>query len=243
MPTYQRRGGFKRKRTYTGSQPLFASQSQGSSAISSTSRRPTQISRSLTRFNRTSQLSVPITQHLYKQHELTQTGATPTFFAYNFNLSQLPSSQVSAFEALFDQFRIAEVRFTLIPRSTNNNLQTQLSFGYLEPSIHTVIDYDDDTAVSSLDSLVEYDTYKHTRGSSAHVRVLRPRPAMPVYGGAMASAYAMPLRAPWLNLSDPQIPHYGIKGVLLPFTTNATETGALVYDMKIDYIIEFKAVR
>lgn len=220
-----------------------SSQSSGSSALSRQSRRGPKITKSITRFNRTSQLSIPLTQHIFSQFEFAQVGSNPAFFAKSFRLDLLPAAQVAAFQSLFDQYRIAEIRFSIIPRSNNNNLQTQLNFGWLEPSVHTVIDYDDDTAPTALDQLVEYDTYKSTRGSATHVRVLRPRPALPVYGGGLGSAYAMPNWAPWLNLSDPQVPHYGVKGCFLPFTTNATETGSLVYDMKVDFILEFKAVR
>ena len=240
------RRGVKRKRTYTGSQSLFSqgSQSSQSSGFSQGRRlRTSQISRSLTRFQRSSQLVVPITQHYYSQHEYSQTGSTPTFFAKAIRLDLLPSTQVTSLSAIFDQYRIREVRFTIIPRSNNNNLQTQLSFGWLEPSIHTVIDYDDDTVPTSLDALVEYDTYKATRGTATHVRVLKPRPAVPVYSGPASTAYAMPTWAPWINCADPDVPHYGIKGVFLPFTTNVTETGSLVYDLKIDYILEFRAIR
>lgn len=239
MPSYQRRG-VKRKRTYTGSQSLFSQSSQGSQ---SQRIRRSQLSRSLARFSRPSQLVIPLTQHLYKQNEWTQTGATPTFFSMSFRLDLLPSSQVTSLTALFDQYRIREVRLSIIPRSNNNNLQTQLNFGWLEPSIHTVIDFDDDTAPTSLDALVEYDTYKATRGSATHTRVLKPRPAMPVYSGPASTAYSMPLWAPWINAADPDVPHYGVKGVILPFTNNATETASVVYDMKLDYIIELRATR
>lgn len=150
--------------------------------------------------------------------------------AINFRLGQVPSA--SEFTTLYDQYKIKAVKCTLIPRHTETVLGTST-----QANMWSVLDYDDSAIPPSLDTLLQYQNSKRTRMNQTHSRYLRPMIATEVFATGIASAYA-PKRNVWLDCSNDQVEHYGIK-----FWFDARGSAPVTYDMQIKYYLAFKNVR
>lgn len=156
-------------------------------------------------------------------------GAAAVYGVRTFNLNQLPSA--SEFTVLFDQYRIDKIKVVFMPRGdsaeagTNNN----------NTKLFTVLDYDDDTAVASIDALCQYENVKCSSVLKDHTRVLVPKFANAVYQSAVATAYGP--STGWLDCNNSTVPHYGIKyGV-------SAVAGANIVDIKTTYYLSFKNTR
>lgn len=165
---------------------------------------------------------------LYLSSAISVTTAN-VYGAYAFLLNDLPNA--SEFTALFDQYRINSIRWRLIPRGSSAEAGTNNNVG----KIFTVLDYDDNTAPASIDTLMQYPGVKTTRTTSDHTRVLRPAFATPQYVSAISTAYGA--RRGWLDCDYTTVPHYGVK-----YAIQGT-AGAQVFDLQIDYSVSFKGVR
>lgn len=154
--------------------------------------------------------------------------------ATQFTISDLPSS--TDFTNLFDQYRINKIVWKLIPKYTevalvpgsatqNANLQ----------QIHSVLDYDDATAPTSISQLTQYQNHKMTRGNQVHTRVLIPKVETMVNGASNA-----PKSYVWIDCDDTTVFHRGVKFIVpSPGTTGTT----LYYDAEFTFYISCKNVR
>jgi len=156
-------------------------------------------------------------------------GAAAVFGALNFNLNALPNA--TEFTTLFDQYKICNVKVSFMPRGNSAEGGTNNNIGKL----FTVIDYDDDTAPTSIDQLMQYPNLTTTAASRTLTRSLKPKFAASVYQTAVLSGYGA--RTGWLDCDATVVPHYGIK-----YAAQAT-AGANIFDLKIDYIIACKGIR
>lgn len=154
--------------------------------------------------------------------------------AYNFQLASL--SGYTEFTALFDQYRIVGVEVQLIPNVTGSDANP-LSTVVLLPNVHTVIDYDDDSTVGTLTTLMKYPSYRRTRGNQVHKRFLRPAAQIEVYktAGTMGTSAKW---GQWLDCGDSTIPLFGMK-YYVDATNSAT---TIAYQVYFKYYLEFKGV-
>jgi len=155
-----------------------------------------------------------------------------TYGSLQFNLAGLDNA--SAFETLFDQYRIDCVEVTFSPLITMN-----VTPGIVFPRLYTVIDYDDYVAPTSLAYLRQYDSCIISPPGSGVVRTLCPASALAAYTGTF-TGYANRQRQ-WIDIASPTAQHYGIK-----FAIEAALTGQTVlqsYDIDIVTYISFKSVR
>lgn len=183
--------------------------------------------------------SVPVNQlsttRLFEATSVNATNAGNYGAAYSFNISSLPD--VTDFTTLFDQYKLNKVEFTLIPNITSNDMNPVSTY-YEMPNVHTVIDRDDDSAITSLTSLMQYPSYRRTRGHQVHKRTFVPALAQTIFKTASTTGTAQ--KAPmWLDLTDTTVPHFGLK--LFIDQTNASTN--IKYRLYIKYWLQFKGVR
>lgn len=162
----------------------------------------------------------------------------PNYFAaaIKFQINQLPS--YTDFANLFERYRINHIDVVITPFSTTADLQSsgnQSSAFFL----HSVIDTDDadppTTAdASGVDELRERPSYRmincfQNMGRPLRWRV-RPKIAMPAYGGGIFSSYTH--QSPqWIDWTSPAVEHYGLK---LMFETFCPVTALSFWWFKIE---------
>lgn len=151
---------------------------------------------------------------------LDQTGAI--------NFTASGNTQNAQLSAVFDQYRIAMVEVTFMPRV---NLSTASS---TPPVFYSVVDLDDSSS-TSISSLSNYPGAKITEAYKQHVHTFVPHVAVAVYSGAFTS-FANEV-APWIDVVSDSVQHYGVKW---GFTTTST---VYTYDVKIRIHFQFKNVR
>jgi hypothetical protein len=122
--------------------------------------------------------------------------------AYATTLSMV--SQAASFGAVFDQYRIDEIEFTLRPFFTTGQS------GMHTPLLYTVIDYDD--AVTLTGGNATFLSYENciTSQYETVVRAFKPHVAMAALD---TTAYTSSVNAesPWCDMANSGIVHYGLK--------------------------------
>lgn len=150
-----------------------------------------------------------------------------TFTVFTTSLSALP--QYVTFQALFDQYRIAEVEVWLIPRCAPNAATTRPGL------LTTLIDEDDNNLLTTVGSALEYQDAVTTSGSQGHYRRFVPHVADALYSGAFTSFGNR--AAPWIDVASPSVIHYGFKAAC------TTTDIVYVYDILSRLRIQFRNVR
>lgn len=156
---------------------------------------------------------------------------TPTtYWSYAFKLNDLPNYQ--EFQSLYDLFRVNKVKVTIVPNFTGLDggsiplgaqdllgVQGTNSYWWFSgmPNIHSVIDYDSISLVDNLPDLMQYSTYRMTRGNRMHSRYWTPAVIMGTESecdpdGTVARTPTMQKFKPWLDTATGHcVPHYGMK--------------------------------
>lgn len=153
-----------------------------------------------------------------------------TYGALQFALSQVPNN--GEFTALFDQYKINGVRVRLSPRANSAEIGTNQ--GLIK--MFTAIDYNDITAPTAINDLLQYENCKATSSNREHVRYLKPKVEKAVYQSALVTGYGA--GTAWIDTANPSVPHYGLK-----FALQQLPAGNQSYDVQVTYYLAFKQVR
>lgn len=154
-------------------------------------------------------------------------GGVATGAAMSFSLGALPGS--ADFATLYDMYKIKAVKLSLIPRHTETALGSSL-----QANMWSTIDYDDVNVPTSLDDMLQVPNIRRTRMNQVHSRYFRPTVKYDIAAGTQSA----PKRNTWLDMSNVNTPHYGVK-----FWFDARGTAAVVYDVQIKLYMAFKNVR
>lgn len=167
---------------------------------------------------------------------------SPVGNAYAFSLSQLPS--VSDFTNLFDQYKITGAKLQITPALSEGIASplagTSAALGFSR--VHSVIDYDDTSAPTSEDQLLEYGSHKSTAPFQTHTRFIKPKILQEVYRSTLGTAYA-PKSGQYLDVAYPDIPHYGMKVWVSAPNTNPGTAQSITYKVYLTLYITCKNVR
>lgn len=168
---------------------------------------------------------------------VTATSTADIYGTQVFSISQVPN--VAEFTTLYDQYKINLVKWQLIPRGNQSDVGTSTTTGQLM-GVFSALDYDDNSAPTSIQDIMEYQNARMTRSNQIHKRVLKPRARVNIVGsgGAGVNGQIFGSRNPWIDCNAPTTPHFGIKYVL-----QQLPAGTQIYDMKIDFYMAFKNVR
>lgn len=153
--------------------------------------------------------------------------------AFAFALADLPS--YTDFTSLFDQYRIAQVTMRFIPVVAPFGPATSAT---AYPSLHTVIDQDDNVTPGSLDVLRQYGTHQVTPNQVYFERCLTPRYALSAYSGIFGSFALAPVNS-FIDSNSPNVQYYGVKWG----TSAITSTGTYVlYNVEATYVLQCRSI-
>lgn len=155
------------------------------------------------------------------------------FKGYHFTFASTPA--VTEFTTLFDQYRINKIAVKFVPNFTGSDLNPGTTYVAL-PNIHTVLDYDSSTDPTSIDELLQYDTYRLRKGGRPFTMVWTPAVEMDV-GGVSGAGLKF---KQWLDCATTSIKHYGIR--LAVEAAGGTVTTAK-YIPYVTYYFSCKGVR
>ncbi len=144
--------------------------------------------------------------------EIAASGTVDVSGALSFHLNDF--SDYLPLTEIFDAYRIIQVRTRFVAGT-----QLGVANPAGNPPLHTVIDYDDDNALSALDDALEYDTWTVVPAGTSFDRTLSPRTAMQVFGGGVTTAYAQNNTDQWIDCAYPAVPFYGLKYYLQAATS------------------------
>lgn len=160
--------------------------------------------------------------------QLVSNASIPTYGAIYTTLQNF--DQFTDFAPVFDQYRIVEIEITFWPRVQTVDGQI-VNAGLL----HSVVDYDDSTVLTSVASALDYTNCLVTPGNKMHRRTFVPHVANAAYAGAFTS-YAN-LSGQWLDAASSTVQHYGVKTAWTPTSI------VLTMDVTLRARIQFRNVR
>lgn len=156
-------------------------------------------------------------------------------FSLQFMLSQILNS--TDITTLADKYRIKSAYIRLFFNSTQASIGSTFSM----PQIYHITDHDDSSVVPASQIRekmgVKFKTFK--AGSYIGIKV-NPKPVMNVFNTAVTNGYSLPNRSPWLDAASPNIPHYGVKGVLTNVNLPTTTAANVGFKYDISLVIEAK---
>lgn len=156
-----------------------------------------------------------------------------TTFVINPQLDDLPDHD--DLTNLFDQYKITGVSFKLVPQWDSTQSQPA---GVVPPppkEVMSCIDYTSSGPTTTLE-IQQYESLKVTRSSATHQRYFKPAIATEVYKNTISTAYA-PKWNTFIDCKYPEVPHYGLYGVIPPAGMTYR------YDMYATYYIAMRDVK
>lgn len=164
---------------------------------------------------------------------LTQTAADQ-HLTYTFNLSSLPN--YTEFTNLYDQYKIKGILLQIVPSVTSADVNPQASVVNM-PSIHSVIDVTEGSALTALNDYLQYATYKRTNPLKIHKRFIYPKALSYEQQSGGASVVANPVNK-WIRSENATIDHNGLK-VMIP----AGVLNSCTYQVFVTYYLLCKQVK
>lgn len=159
-------------------------------------------------------------------------GNTPLNGQFQFQLTDLPDND--EFTSLFDSFRINAVKLQIVPNFTSSPATAQVTSLGLH-SIHSIIDHNDSTPITSVLDLMQYDTYKRTRTHLGLKRYFKVSTVGFVGTGAQNVQYGR-----WVDTTQAaSAVFYGFKYIMDALEIDTTVT----FDVFATYYIQCKDVR
>jgi len=170
-----------------------------------------------------------VVQTVDKGTVLTTSAGADTFYSQNFVLTDL--DQVTSFQAIFDQYRIAAVEVWLTPTYQNSG------GGASNSRFLTVVDYDDSASLSGTANARQYENCTDTTSNEGVYRRFRPHCTYITSSGNSTSTTGnASTPSPWINAGSGTVPHYGFK--IAAYAASVTTT----FNLVIRYHIEFRNI-
>jgi hypothetical protein len=166
------------------------------------------------------------------------TNGIDNFRGLNFRLNQLPN--FSEFTSLYDQYKICGVKVELYPRydtatQTPGLIGTSPDTSYQQTRVFSVLDYDDSSTFTTMDTLMQYQNIKETSSVQKHVRFLKPKYANRIFATGVSDGFKP--GSGFIDCTYNNVEHYGVK-----FGFQAPSMN-LSYDMRTTFYLAFKNVR
>lgn len=131
--------------------------------------------------------------------------------------------QYSELTALYDRYKIAGIKWRIIPLSNVASVNGQ---GVIPTMVYHV-DYDDAlTPTSDADVRVKAGA-KEVRLDKPRSIYFKPKVAQSILGASAGTAYSVPKNAPYINMSYPDVPHYGLKMYFRDVNLSAASTSSI----------------
>ncbi len=161
------------------------------------------------------------------------------FGACSFALADLPSS---AANGVFDQYKILEIRLQIKPRSNAMSVVAASSPNDLLTGLMAVVDYDDDTVLSTKLEAQQYDNVVRAQSWEGIEVTFVPAIDPAIFASGAFSGYAIEESDKmWIDINSTTVPHYGVKWVAEALTTSSTSS--IVWDVWAYYTVGYKHTR
>lgn len=178
--------------------------------------------------------------HMFKRvveaPSITLSWNAKTYWSYAFKFNDLPNFQ--EFQSLYDLYRVNKLKVMIVPNFTgldggsvplgnpltiddtpSSGMKVLNNFVWWNglPNVHSVIDYDSISLIDNLPDLMQYSTYRMTRGNRVHSRYWTPAVIMGTESecdpeGELARTPTTQKFRPWLDTATGVcVPHYGMK--------------------------------
>lgn len=166
------------------------------------------------------------------------------FGSTTFEFTDLP--QYANYAALYEEFKIVKVVVSF--KSMANNEPNFINSGTVTTGIiHTIVDTNDDTAPSTIQSMMNDPTYRCTRLTKwSHTRVIYPKFLSQVGGAVAGGAGSVSSRqgSGWLKCINGgvynAVSHYGLKNCFEGGVNSAGNYTAALIEPQITYYIAFR---
>lgn len=139
-------------------------------------------------------------------------------------------NQYAQLTSVFDQYRLAMVEVTFLPRTTQNE-----TYAAVTPMFGTAVDVDDASSPAGFNYIGDYQGSKVTEAYKQHKHTFVPHIAVAAYSGAFTSYENV--TAPWIDCASTGVQHYGVKWAFTQTAVQAT------YDTVVRTWWQFRSVR
>lgn len=147
---------------------------------------------------------------------ITQSSANALPIAIGFTFGDL--DQGTSFAAIADKYRILKVVLRFHPSGPMTSQNTTGTVMGAQKFFATALDYDDLTTPSNLSYVQQYDNCQNwptlTSRTKPFSRTIYPRTAESVFLANGSQASAVQRKAPWLDMAQPTVVHFGFKGYI-----------------------------
>jgi len=118
-------------------------------------------------------------------------------------------NEVASYGNLYDKYKISAYKVSFIPRAT----EAPADAGQIRNVLfYTCIDYDDNTAPTDVQEVLNYRNRKYTRGTAVHTRYVKyPHTMAWVNQTTGAGGNLECQRFPWIDAAALNVPAYGVK--------------------------------
>ncbi len=172
--------------------------------------------------------------------QLVLNSSTAVYFALALTLADFP--QISTLGALFDQYRVEKLLFTMRARNNAVFIAGVSSPNGGVPYGYVVVDYDDSSAPASMSELQQYNNCRTFTGEEDVAIEIVPALTPAVFSTGAFSGYEVsPSNAHWIDLANTSVPFYGIKGGVGNLTLSTTSSWT--WDISVEAIISFRQTR
>jgi hypothetical protein len=171
---------------------------------------------------------------------LRQSSASDVFASVAFAVADIPN--IASLSAAFDQYRIDRIQYRLRSRNNAIFLASAAAPNYSSPVMYVAIDFDDNTAPTTLLEIQQYDNCQVISASDSMDIIIEPSITPSIFSGGAFSGYGVADGDDyWLDLANTSIPHYGLKIGLSALV--ATTTQKFDWDVEAWYKVSFKNSR
>jgi hypothetical protein len=175
--------------------------------------------------------------HFYQSNDgpsaFTATTSTPGVYSIAPSLqSSTSSAQLSALQAIFDQYKILSVEFWCEAQN-----QSSTPINQIGGKLYSVIDYDDAANLANVASALSYSNCIVSSFNQGHYRKWKPHLAMAAYSGTFTS-YAN-MKDEWLDIASANVQHYGAKFI----TDLSTSTNNVSFDIRVRILVACRNLR
>lgn len=125
---------------------------------------------------------------------------------------------------------IESIEFWLMPQVTVAAAST------FSGQLHSVVDIDDTTNLTSLAQFGDYTNCVTTEATQGHYRHFTPHIAMAAYGTGAFTSFAN-VKHEWIDVQYPTVAHYGVK-----YGVSVTST-AFGFDTRVRLTLRLRSVR
>lgn len=129
--------------------------------------------------------------------------------------------QVSDLTALYDRYKITGIKLKIIPLSNMANVNGS---GVLPTMVYHT-DYDDALTPTDDASVRVKAGAKEVRLDRSRTIYIKPKIADAILGASAGTAYSVPKAAPYINMSYPDVPHYGLKMYFRDVNLSSSSSG------------------